>query len=344
MTYAGARGETASQMAEAVRFELPDERLHEAFNWLDLELASRGEEVAEEEGEPFRLHIVNQLWGQEGYAIEQAFLDTLATFYGAGLRLLDFACQWEPSRVAINEWVAEQTEGRIEDLLPPGAVHDLTRLVLTNAVYFKASWAVPFQEAATREGAFHNADGTRATVPMMERVGTDIRFGAGEGWEAVELRYLGDQLSMVVLVPERERFSEIEAGLTAQRIGEVVGSLASGNVRLTLPRFRVELPVTLRSVLESLGMVDAFDPRRADFAGIGPDPDLHVSEVVHQAFIAVDEEGTEAAAATGVVMGVTAAPPPPRVVTVDRPFVYWIRDIPTGTVLFAGRVTQLDGE
>jgi serpin B len=173
----------------------------------------------------------------------------------------------------------------------------------------------------------------------MERVGTDIRFGAGEGWEAVELRYLGDQLSMVVLVPERERFSEIEAGLTAQRIGEVVGSLASGNVRLTLPRFRVELPVTLRSVLESLGMVDAFDADRADLSGIGPDRDLHVSDVVHQAFIAVDEEGTEAAAATGVVMRPVMAP-----MTVsfraDRPFLFAIRDNASGALLFLGRVSN----
>jgi len=169
MTWAGAWGETEQQMAEILHFTLPQDRLHPAFNALDLELARRGQEARGRDGKGFRLHIVNALWGQEGYQFLPEFLETLARHYDAGLRLLDFAGNPEAARGVINDWVNEQTEGRIRDLLPPGAIDTLTRLVLTNAIYFNAAWDRPFDPKATRDGAFYLLDGSQVTVPMMRR-------------------------------------------------------------------------------------------------------------------------------------------------------------------------------
>jgi serpin B len=337
MTYAGARGETERQMADALHFTLPQERLHPAFNGLDLELARRGEGAAGKDGEGFRLNIVNAIWGQDGYEFLPEFLDTLAENYGAGLRLLDFVKAPEESRVTINDWVSDQTEGRIEDLIPQGLINELTRLVLTNAIYFNAAWAEPFEENLTADRTFHLLDGSEVTVPMMKQTAS---FGHAnrEGVQAVELPYDGRELSMVILLPDAGAFESFEGALDAGRVDAILRGLAYREVALTMPKFEIESGFSLAKALAAMGMPDAFS-MGADFSGMDGTRELFISDVVHKAFVAVDEAGTEAAAATAVVMELKAAmPEEPIEVTVDRPFLFFIRDIETGAILFVGRV------
>jgi serpin B len=201
MTYSGARGGTEQQMADTLHFTLPQAQLHPAFNWLDLALASRGEGAKGKDDQGFRLNIVNAIWGQSGYKFLDTFLDALAVNYGAGLRLLDFASDSEASRLTINDWVSDQTEGRIEDLIPQGLINPVTRLVLTNAIYFNAAWAEPFKESQTKDGAFHLLDGVQVTVPMMWH-SASYGYAKGGDYQAVELPYDGHELSMVILLPE----------------------------------------------------------------------------------------------------------------------------------------------
>lgn len=212
MTYGGARGETEGQMGTTLHFTLAQDRLHPAFNALDLTLASRGRGARE----GFRLNLANSIWGQRGYPFLRSFLDVLAENYGAGLRLLDFESEPEESRLIINDWVSNQTNGRIQDLLPPGLITPEARLVLTNAIYFKAAWKNPFDEATTHSDQFSLLDGSQVTMPMMEQT-AQFGYAEGEGYQAVELPYDGDELSMVILLPEAGRFPEFESALDADR-------------------------------------------------------------------------------------------------------------------------------
>jgi len=218
MAYAGARGETAQQMADTLEFLLEQGRLHPAFNWLDAELAKRGEGAQGKDGEGFRLNIANAIWGQKDYEFLTAFLDVLAQNYGAGLRILDFMTEPEKSRVTINDWVSNQTEGRIKDLIPQGAIDVLTRLVLTNAIYFNAAWKYPFDNKMTADGLFYLLDSGQVTVPMMRQT-EPFGYTKGAGYQAVELRYDGDELSMVILLPEAGQFEVFEEGLQAPGTG-----------------------------------------------------------------------------------------------------------------------------
>ena len=336
MTYAGARGETAEQMAATLQFILDQDRLHPAFNWLDAELASRGEGAQGKDGEGFRLNIANAIWGQEDYTFLPDFLDVLAENYGAGLRVMDFITQAEKSRLAINEWVSDQTNNRIPELVPQGAIGALTRLVLTNAIYFNAAWAYPFDEKATANGPFYLLDGGQVTVPMMKQT-ESFGYTEGEGYQAVELLYDGDELSMVILLPASGNFQAFEEGLQFQQIADIMSGLQPSAVSLTMPRFEFDSEFSLKDTLTGMGMQDAFSGA-ADFSGMTGNRELFISDVIHKAFVSVDEAGTEAAAATAVIMP-TAAPPEPSVdVTADRPFIFLIRDVETGTILFVGRV------
>ncbi|MCL0097983.1 serpin family protein [Dehalococcoidia bacterium] len=337
MTYAGARGETAQQMADTLHFTHLVDHLHQAFNRLDMELARRGEDAEGRDGEGFRLNIVNDIWGQKDFRFLSEFLDVLAENYGAGLRMLDFKNAPEESRVTINDWISKQTEGRIEDLIPRGVINVLTRLVLTNAIYFNAAWQHPFSEHDTTDDIFHLLDGGEVTVPMMRQT---ERFGLVEadGYQAVELLYDGGELSMVILLPQAGRFEAFEKALDAQKVDEIIGRIKPGQVKLAMPRFEFDSSFTLRRTLAAMGMPDAFLPEKADFSGMTGNRDLFIEDVIHKAFVSVDEAGTEAAAATAVVVGITAAPPPPVEVTIDRPFIFLIRDIETGAILFVGRV------
>jgi serpin B len=336
MTYAGALGETEGQMADTLHFTLPQDRLHPAFNGLDLELARRGEGAEGRDGEGFRLHIVNAMWGPVGYPFLSQFLDLLAQNYGAGLRLLDFANAPEESRVTINEWVGEQTEGRIEDLVPQGVIDPATALVLTNAIYFNAAWAEPFETDLTQDGPFYLLDGGEVSAPMMRHTAS-FGYAEGEGVQAVELPYDGRELSMVILLPEAGQFEMFEGSLDAGQVDGIVEGLAHRQVALTMPKLEFESGFSLKDSLAALGMPDAFTGA-ADFSGMTGSRELFIGDVVHKAFVSVDEAGTEAAAATAVVMEKLAMPEEPVEVTVDRPFIFLIRDIETGAILFVGRV------
>jgi len=339
MTYAGARNQTEQQMADTLHFTLSQEQLHPAFNALDLELASRGEGAAGQDDEGFRLNIANAIWGQSGYPFLMEFLDVLAVNYGAGLRLLDFMSDPDGSRVTINDWVAEQTEEKIQDLIPEGAVDTLTRLVLTNAVYFNAAWASPFEEEDTRDDAFHLLDGTEITVPMMSQT-EHLPYTEGDGYQAVELPYDGQELSMVILLPDAGQFDEYEDSFDIEQLDTIVDNLSTSKVALTMPKFTYESEFSLAQTLDTMGMPDAFSAS-ADFSGIDGVPGrLVITDVIHKAFVLVDESGTEAAAATAVIVGATSAPNGQDVieVTVDRPFIFLIRDIQTRMILFIGRV------
>jgi serpin B len=335
MTYAGARGETAQQMADTLQFMLEQERLHPAFNWLDAELAKRGEGAQGKDGEGFRLNIVNAIWGQKDYTFLSDFLDILAENYGAGLRILDFITETEKSRLIINDWVSDQTEQRIKDLIPQGVITVATCLVLTNAIYFNAAWDYPFNEHMTADGPFYLLHGGQVILPMMKQ--TEV-FGyiEGEGYQAVELQYDGNELSMVIFLPETGNFEAFEEELQAQQVCDIISGLQPTGVALTMPQFEFESEFNLNNTLKDLGMPAAFSGA-ADFSGMTGTRDLYISAVQHKAFVSVDEAGTEAAAATAVVME-EEAPDQQAEVTIDRPFIFLIRDIETGAILFVGRV------
>jgi serpin B len=334
MTYAGARGETEKQMADALSFNLPQDELHPAFNALALEMDKRGEGAGGKDGEGFRLNIINAIWGQRDYTFLDEFLDLLATNYGAGLRVLDFIGAPEESRVIINDWVAEQTEERIENLIPKGLINTMTRLVLTNAIYFNAAWEYPFEEDYTRDGVFHRLDGGGVTVPMMHQT-EPFGYAEGDGYQAVELRYDGGELSMVILLPASGQFEAFEEALDFEQANAIINALGRKEVVLTMPKFEFESEFGLGETLMALGMPVAFSGN-ADFSGMTGNRDLYIADVVHKAFVSVDEAGTEAAAATAVVMEMTAMPETVEV-TIDRPFIFLIRDIETGAILFVGR-------
>jgi serpin B len=336
MTYAGARGETAEQMADTLHFILEQEKLHPAFNWLDGELTSRGEGAEGKDEEGFRLNIVNAIWGQKDYDFLSEFLDVLTENYGAGMRILDFITEPEESRVTINDWVSDQTEGRIEDLIPPGAIDALTRLVLTNAIYFNAAWEHPFDEDMTADGPFYLRDGGQVTVPMMKQTEW-FGYTEGKGYQAVELQYDGGELSMVILLPKAGNFQVFEEGLQAQQVDTIINDLQSTGVTLTMPKFEFDSEFSLKDTLAGMGMPVAFSGA-ADFSGMTGNRELFISAVIHKAFVAVDEAGTEAAAATAVIVKMEVAPGLPVEVTIDHPFIYLIRDIETGAILFVGRV------
>ncbi len=336
MTYAGARTETEQQMADALQFTLPQDRLHPAFNALDLALANRAAPLSPAGGQGFKLRIVNRLWGQAGYSFLAEFLDVLAENYGAGLALLDFIAATEASRVAINNWVSEQTAGRIADLIPQGTIDASTRLVLTNAIYFKAAWSQQFDERDTLDKPFNLLDGSQVTVPMMRQTAS-FGYATGDGYQVVELPYEGHQLSMVVLLPAAGRFDEFEAQLDGARVESTVSGISSRRLDLSMPKFTFTLDLGLKAVLGALGMPIAFSDL-ADFSGMNGARDLLIGDVIHKAFVAVDEQGTEAAASTAVIVIATAVPTEPESVVIDRPFLFIIRDRQTAAILFVGRV------
>ena len=336
MTYAGARNQTTEQMAATLQFLLEHDRLHPAFNWLDAELAKRGEGAEGKDGEGFRLNIVNAIWGQKDYEFLSDFLDTLAQNYGAGLRILDFINETEKSRLTINEWVSDQTEGRIKDLIPQGVIDALTRLVLTNAIYFNAAWDYPFDEDMTADDLFYLLDDGQVTVPMMKQT-ESFGYTEGDGYQAVELQYDGNELSMVIFLPEVGKFEAFEEVLQAQQVSNIISGLQPTLVALTMPKFEFDSEFSLKNTLSEMGMPIAFSGA-ADFSGMTGTLDLRISEVLHKAFISVDEAGTEAAAATAVIVGESGMPGQPVEVTIDHPFIFLIRDIETGAVLFVGRV------
>jgi len=281
-------------------------------------------------------HLTNSTWGQKDYNFLADFLDILAENYGTGLRVLDFVNAPEESRITINDWVSEQTEGRIEDLIPEGSIDALTRLVLTNAIYFNAAWQFPFNKEATADGPFYLLDGGEVIVSMIRQT-ESLGYTEGDDYQAVELPYDGRELSMVILLPKEGQFEAFEKSMDYQMIEKIISDVSYQQVNLTMPKFEFESEFSLKKTLTAMGMPVSFSAD-ADFSGMTGNRDLAIDDVLHKAFVSVDEAGTEAAAATAVIMTLTAVPSPPVQIVVERPFIFLIRDIETGTVLFVGRV------
>ena len=336
MTYAGARGETESQMADTLRFGPAQDQLHSSFNALDLALQQQPLNL-EEDQQPMQLNIANAVWAEETYPFLQEFLDTIAVNYGAGIHLADFIREFEAARNDINAWVSEKTEDKINDLLPGGILNSYTRMVLVNAIYFKADWLAQFDPESTHEAPFHLLDGSEIAVETMQD-GKYLSYLRGNGYQAVELAYVGETAAMDLLVPDTGNFEVFESSLSRESLEEILSGMQPRSVQLGLPKFSFTKDLNLSDTLKGMGMLDAFDSDRADFSGMTGGKDLYISDVLHKAFIAVDEKGTEATAATAVIMETTSAPLFDIVFQVDRPFIFVIRDTVNGQILFIGRV------
>ncbi len=338
MTYAGARGNTETQMADVLHFRQTQDATHSAFNALDLKLENKPVNLDKDQ-EPLKLNIANAVWAEQTFPFLPEFLDIIAVNYGAGIHLADFVNNFNQERIGINTWVSDETEDKINDLLPDGSVSADTRMVLVNAIYFKADWLRKFDANSTYDSAFHLLDGTEITTPIMNEAMYSVPYIQGNGYQAIELAYAGETAAMDIILPDEGNFEAFESSLNKDMYDEIVnGMQVTSSVAVSLPKFEFTKDFTLPDALSSMGMTDAFNPDAADFSGMTGDKDLFIGDVIHKAFVAVDEEGTEAAAATAVLMETTSAPMHDVYFIVDRPFIFIIRDTVSGQVLFIGRV------
>jgi serpin B len=346
MTWAGAKNTTAQQMAEALHLNLPPETFHPTLNALNLDL-NRRDDQPPPSGDAFEMNLVNAIWSRIGYPFLPPYLDVIAQNYNAGIRALDFRSDPDGSRLIINQWVEDQTNEKIKDLLPERSITVDTALVLTNAIYFKASWFLKFDPENTKSGNFTRLDGSTVSAQMMHQI-MDTKIFQTDDFDAVKLPYISprfgegqypEEFSMLFIVPRDGAFLKVENSLTLSVIDTIIASLAMGEVDLLMPKFQFTSETSCKEILRNLGMVDAFEPVAADFSGmVNPvDSKPWIDQVYHKAFIGVDEEGTQAAAATAVVMTDTSMPDP-VVIALNRPFIFLIHDNITGAVLFMGRV------
>jgi serpin B len=335
MTYAGARGDTATEMARTLHFSLPQDRLAAAYGELLAALHGSGAQ------RPYSLSVANRLWGQRGTAFLEPFLTTMRTGYGAEMGLVDFVNEAEAARGEINDWVRKETADKITDLIPPGVLNPATRLVLANAIYFRGDWARQFDKSATKDQPFLVTGDRTVTAPLMfGKIHAGYAAHTDGALKVLELPYKGDDVSMLVLLPDApEGLPVLEAGLTADTYRAWTTDLARRDVLVYLPRFSVESRFALAPTLGAMGMPAAFSDW-ADFSGMDGKRDLFISAVVHKARVDVDERGTEAAAATGAVMALTAAREEPPAFRADHPFLFVIRHNPTGAILFLGRMVD----
>jgi serpin B len=340
MTYAGAKGDTAAQMAKALHY--PEDPKALAGSYAAVLKMINTPPLDHEKKPVYELVVANALWGRPDYPFLPEFLALNKESYGAGLNAVDFA-QSEAARKTINDWVAQQTKDRIKDLIPQGILDALTRLVLTNAVYFKSSWAEEFSEHATKDDAFVKLDGQQVQVPMMKQT---KRFGYFEDADVqvLELPYNRRELNMVVILPRKvDGLPSVEKSLSGKQLMTWLGGLANSAVNVALPKYKIESQFKLADALQALGMTDAFSDSKANFTGIATAEKLYISAVLHKAFVEVNEKGTEAAAATAVVIrtkGVFEPPADPKVFKADHPFMFLIRHRATGEILFLGRVME----
>ncbi len=355
MTYAGARGDTAKEMDKALSFDgLPANKVHDGFSAelkslaeaadTTSKLSPHADEWQKKEAEQRRvtINIVNRVWGQQGRAFQADYLNLLKTSYGASLEQLDFQKETEKSRLRINDHVEKATQSKIKDLIPQGLLANDTKLVLTNAVYFKASWQDPFQESNTKEDSFFITPDKTVRAKLMNQV-NHLAYTKTSDAQIVELPYGSSRMSMVVVVPTEKSaagLSKVEAKMDEKTLASWTAGLTNQKVRMTLPKFTMTSDFMLSKILPQLGMPSAFVYPKADFSGIDGTRELFIGEVVHKAFVAVDEKGTEAAAATAVMARAGAAPrqEEPIDVRADHPFLFFIRDTKTNAVLFMGRV------
>lgn len=338
MAYAGAKGQTRTEMEDALRFRLFGDNLHAAFNRLDLILENRQSDPLDIGDTPPVLYIANALWAGQGHSFLASFLDVLALNYDAGVRLTDFQTAPEAARQSINDWVEDATNGLIPELFGVGTISPLARLVLANAIYFQAHWQWPFDLDSTQDAPFYPADSEQVMVKLMTH--KDV-FGYAQGtdYQAVELPCSGGAFSMVVILPAPGQMDSFEQGLTGNRLMAICNALEAQLVRVYLPRFALD-PGALRldNALARMGMATAFS-EDADFSGMNGTGDLLISQASHKTFVSVDEFGVEAAAASGVVAGPTSGNPL-YTFRADRPFLFLIQDIETRTLLFMGRVAD----
>jgi serine protease inhibitor len=334
MAYAGARGNTATEMAKALHYTLPPDQLHPAMGALLRDLNATHSD--------YQLNVANALWAQQGYTFFDQFLNLLKTDYGAGLQQVDFKGASEAARSTINQWVEEKTQDKIKDLLAPGSLRPDTRLVLTNAIYFKGNWQTQFDKAQTRNEDFFLPLTKSTTAPLMHREGSFGYFDGGT-FQVLEIPYKSNKLSLIVLLPkERSGLPVLENSMTASNMQQWLKQVAPvSKVIVTIPRFKSTQEFELSSALRALGMPQAF-ASGADFSGMTDKRDFAISAVIHKAFVDVNEEGTEAAAATAVTMRALAmrAGPPPPVFRADHPFIFFIRDNGSQSILFMGRMTD----
>jgi serpin B len=335
MTRAGARGETADQMDKTLHFTLKGDKLHAAF----------GELIKEANGDPkdakrgYQLSTANALWGQKGFSFLPEFVKLTKDDYGAGLNEVDFVGATEDARKTINAWVEKETRDKIKDLLPQGVLTTDTRLVLTNAIYFKGDWASQFKKDLTKEEPFAVAADKKVNAPLMHQKAT-FRYYDGGSFQALEMPYAGKDLAMVVLLPKKaDGLPDLEKDLTADRLTGWVGKLNEAEVDVALPKFKTTSQFSLKPTLSEMGMSQAFT-NAADFSGMDGKKDLQITDVIHKAFVDVNEEGTEAAGATGVIVGLKSERAPTPEFRADHPFVFLIRDTRSGGVLFLGRVAD----
>lgn len=335
MTYAGAAKGTADEMKRTLHLTgTADETL---------DSAARLSSALQDPNSPVKLRIANRLFGQKEYSFRKPFLDKTRASFGAALEPVAFTSEPESARSLINGWVEKQTEQHIKDLLPMGSIDSDTRLVLVNAIYFLADWAVPFEKANTRPADFSAPGGVRSVPTMNNELSAP--YAEVDGHQLLELRYKGDQMAMTLVLPKPGvPLHEVESKLSSEQLDQWTSALKPARVATAVPKFKLtpKDPLSLKGALKELGMTEAFDPGKADFSGIAEaaarEP-LFISDVVHKAMVAVDEKGTEAAAATGVIIGTESVPVPPSITfRADRPFLFVIRDTTSGAVLFMGRV------
>jgi serpin B len=336
MTYAGAHGSTAAEMEKALHFTLPSDRLHSAMGALlsNLNTTHTG----------YRLRVADALWAQQGEHFLDGFLNLTKANYAAGFHAVDFAKAPDQTRLTINRWIEQQTEDKIKDLLQPGTVTADTRLILTNAIYFKADWQWQFQKSESKDEDFHLSSSQSVRAPLMHREGRMNYFNAGT-FQALEIPYKGLELSMIVVLPnDVSGLPALEQSLTPSNLQQWLGQLKpESKIILTLPRFKMTRQFELTKALGGLGMKQAFERGAADFSAMTGKRDLWISAVIHKAYVDVDEEGTEAAAATSTVMRSLSMPsvrPEPIIFRADHPFLFLIRDNRSGGILFMGRVAD----
>lgn len=344
MTLPGANGRTATEIRQVLGVT-DDARFHGGLNALTRHVEGLAGPQERADGSTARvaLDAANQLFGQDGVGWEPDFLDALAREYGAGLRTVDYQQAHEQARTLINAWVADRTHDRIPQLVPAGALDALTRLVLVNALYLKAPWEVPFEKSLTALMPFHRPDGSKVEVETMVQPTLAGAVTRGDGWSAGRLPYAGGALAMTLVLPDPGRLGEVERSIAAGGLPALIAEGRPALLDLRLPRWTFRTQAPLKSVLQHLGMRAAFQPREADFRSMTTeDLDLSVSDVLHEGFVAVDEDGTEAAAATAVVIRTTSAPVA-EPFHVDRPFVFVIHDVERGAPLFLGKVSDPRG-
>jgi serpin B len=341
MLYAGAVDPARTELATVMNYTLPGERQHVAHNWLDAQLRARNLEATDELEDGLaavELHSANGVWVLDELAdrVAREYLDVLAIHYDAGVHLAQFTTRPEHERAAINGWVAKRTANLIPELFPVGSIDEDVALVLVNALYMKAPWAAPFAPLNTEPAPFFKLDGSEVEVAMMYEPELAVEYAGGPGYQAVAIPLRGQALELVVIVPDD--FASFEAALDPARFASLRASMTPGIVRLSLPRFELDAHLELTDELQALGMRAPFADDRS-FDAIVERLGI-ITTVVHQAVIKADEQGVEAAAATGIAISVTSAPVPDATMVVDRPFLLAIRDAPTDTLLFFGRVLE----